>query len=436
VSSPSTRSTSRSSDKTEKRLGLLVRAGELFHQSLDLEQTLGNVARMAVESFAELCLFDLIDEASARLYVSVGAHRDPEIETTLKASVTPLLHSESRGIHPARRVAQSGRSFYVRVFDEPTILEHASSDEHERFMRRMGYHSKIVVPVAAQSEVFGALTFVRTTGAEPFEPEDVQAAEELGRRAGLAVANAKQYLREQHVADTLQRAFLNDDPPQRPFLRFHALYRGAQDGSALGGDWYDAFEAGDRIVMTVGDVTGKGLDAARLMVQIRQWVRLAAVVSADPGEMMRLLNRAMLLERKEALATAFIGVLERDAKTLAFCSAGHPPPLLKEASGKTTALEAPDVRSGRSSTPTTARPTSRSTTRSCCCCTRTASPKSTAIRSPANATCARCSTTRRSCTRRIPRATSSACSPGSTCATISRCSRCGSARRPANGGST
>ena len=67
------------------------------------------------------------------------------------------------------------------------------------------------------------------------------AAEELGRRAGLAVANAKQFSREQHVAETLQRAFLNDELPQTATMQFNAIYQGAQVDTALGGDWYDAF---------------------------------------------------------------------------------------------------------------------------------------------------------------------------------------------------
>ena len=179
-------------EATQRRLTLLVRAGELFHRSLDLDETLYNVARTAVESFSELCLFDLIDENTGRLYVSVGAHRDSEVESSLKALVTPLLQSETRGIHPARYVAQTGESFFVPVFDEATLLRHASSTEHEAFMRLMNYRSKIVVPVIAHGAIFGALTFVRTSGSEPFDRADMQAAEELGRRAGLAVANAKQ----------------------------------------------------------------------------------------------------------------------------------------------------------------------------------------------------------------------------------------------------
>lgn len=328
-------------DPTQRRLVLLVRAGELFHRSLDVDETLANVARTAVESFADLCLFDLIDEHTGKLYVSVGSHRNAEIESSLKAMVTPILQAESRGIHPARKVAQTGESFFVPVFDEATLLQHASSDEHESFMRLMNYRSKIVVPVVAQGAVFGALTFVRTEESVPFDRADMQAAEELGRRAGLAVANAKQYSREQHVAETLQRAFLNDELPQTETLQFNAMYQGAQVDSALGGDWYDAFAVNDRIIMTIGDVTGKGVDAARLMVQLRQWVRMTAVVSTDPAQMLTLLNRALIFEGRDELATAFIGVTDPEGRSLAYASAGHPPPVVKRRHGPPVTLPGP-----------------------------------------------------------------------------------------------
>ena len=158
-----------------------------------------------MESFADLCLVDLIDERTSRLYLCLGAHRDPEIESVLRDLVTPLLQAETRRAHPARQVSQTGKTFFVPVFDEEALLEHASSAEHEAFMRRMKYRSKIVVPVLTHERVFGALTFVRTADAEPFAAADAEAAEELGRRAGLAVANAEQYA---HEGATQQRLTL------------------------------------------------------------------------------------------------------------------------------------------------------------------------------------------------------------------------------------
>jgi anti-sigma regulatory factor (Ser/Thr protein kinase) len=326
-------------DRTQEGLELLVRAGEMFHRSLDLEATLYNVARVAVESFADLCLFDLVDERSERLFVTAGAHRDVSVEPMLKNIGSSILHLNELRVHPAVMVTQTGTPFFVPVFDEATIDAHAASADHARFMRRMGYRSKIIVPVSWKSTIFGALTFVRTVDLEPFDLRELSFAEELDRRAGLAVANAKQFYREQHAAATLQEAFLVQMFPDRPGLAFHALYRPSGDVAKLGGDWYDAFALpSGAIVVTIGDVSGKGIDAARLMVQVRQSIRVAATLSEDPSEIMRVINNAMFLDRSDELATTFIGVLSPDERELRYASAGHPPAFLRRKDGSIEAL--------------------------------------------------------------------------------------------------
>jgi anti-sigma regulatory factor (Ser/Thr protein kinase) len=326
-------------NRTQERLELLVRAGETFHRSLDLEATLYNVARVVVESFADLCLFDLVDERSDRLYVTAGAHRNQRLESILKNTGTSILYSDEFRVHPAVRVAQTGEPFFVPVVGEAEIAAHAASPAHAEFMRNMGYRSKIIVPVALQATIFGALTFVRTLDTEPFDLQDVQVAEELGRWAGLAVANAKRFHREQHAGATLQEAFLSQAFPNRPGLAFNALYRPSGDVAKLGGDWYDAFETRDgSIVVTIGDVSGKGIDAARNMVQLRQSIRVAAIVSREPDTMLRLLNETMFLDDSDALATAFIAVLSPDATELRYASAGHPPAFLRRRNGSITPL--------------------------------------------------------------------------------------------------
>lgn len=317
-------------DRTRERLELLVRAGEMFHQSLDLDDTLYNVARVAVESFADLCLFDLVDEKSDRLYVTAGAHRDTSVEATLKNSGSSILYDSDYRVHPAVRVTQTGVPFFVPVFDDEQIARHAASAAHAAFMRSMNYGSKIIVPVVLQSRIYGALSFIRTQGGEPFDRRDVQFAEELGRRAGLAVANAKQYHREQHTATMLQESFLTQEFPNRPGLAFNALYRPSGDVARLGGDWYDAFTTHDgSTVVTIGDISGKGIDAARLMVGVRQSIRVAATVTRDPAEILRIVNDVMFLDHSDSLATTFIGVLDRELDALSYASAGHPPVFLR-----------------------------------------------------------------------------------------------------------
>ncbi len=318
--------------RTDK-LALLVRAGEIFHQSLEIEETLYNVARLAVESFADLCLFDLLDERSERLYVTAGAHRDPSMERLIK-KVEGLLYNAEFRLHPVLRVTQTGEPFFIPVIDEKAIEAHAASRQHAEYMRELGYKSKIVVPVTAQGQIFGALTFVLTRENANFDSADVEFAIDLGRRAGLAIANAKQYHREQYVAATLQRAFLTRDFPNCENLRFSALYRPGLSDAELGGDWYDAFKLRNgKILMTIGDVTGKGLEAARLMVQIRQAIRIGSIRFDDPAEILKLVNEVLLLDPSAQLATAFVALLDPDTFELVYASAGHVPPFCRLADG-------------------------------------------------------------------------------------------------------
>ncbi len=330
-------------NRDQERLTLLVRAGDIFHQSLDVTETLNNVARLAVESFADLCIFDLLDERSDRLFVTAAACRDPRREATL-SGIGNALYIEERCVHPVVRVTQTGVPFFLPHIDEASMAEHAASREHELYMRRLGYRSKVVVPVVAQDRIFGALTFVRTKEGNEFDERDLAFAIELGRRAGLAIANAKQYRREAHVAETLQRSLLPQRLPSREGLELSAHYRPGSTESAVGGDWYDAFEnSNGEIVVSIGDVTGKGVDAARLMVLMRQAIRVAALDFGDPRRIADVCNRLLLSEEDERLCSAFIGVIDPDTHVLRYVSAGHAPPLLRLPNREILQLKAPSA---------------------------------------------------------------------------------------------
>ena len=330
-------------NRDQERLRLLVRAGEMFHQSLDVTATLNNVARLAVEAFADICLFDLIDERSDRLFVTASAHRDPSKEEAL-STVSTILYVEEFGVHPVVQVTRTGQPFFLPHIDDAVIARHAASRQHEQYMRRFGYRSKIVVPVTAQNHLFGALTFVRTSALQEFDESDLLFAVELGRRAGLAVANAKQFHREQYVAETLQRSFLPSRFPSRPGIEVSAYYRPGSTEADIGGDWYDAFENENAdIILTIGDVTGKGIEAAQLMVLLRQAIRVAALTSSEPKVIADTCNRLLLSEGAHRLASAFIGVLDPRTRELTYVSAGHAPPLLRLATQEVRTLECPSA---------------------------------------------------------------------------------------------
>lgn len=328
-------------NRDQERLALLVRAGEIFHQSLDVTATLNNVARLAVEAFSDICLFDLIDERSDRLFVTASAHRDPMKEQAL-STVASILYVEEFGVHPVVQVTRTGQPFFLPHIDDDVIARHAASRQHEQYMRRFAYRSKIVVPVTAQNKLFGALTFVRTGDSAEFDESDLLFAVELGRRAGQAVANAKQYHREQYVAETLQRSFLPSVFPSRAGLELSAHYRPGSTEADVGGDWYDAFEnERGEVILTIGDVTGKGVEAARLMVLMRQAIRVAALSTSEPKAIADTCNRLLLAEGAERLASAFIGVLEPGTRRLKYVSAGHAPPLLRRCNREVLRLAQP-----------------------------------------------------------------------------------------------
>jgi PAS domain S-box-containing protein len=138
------------------------------------------------------------------------------------------------------------------------------------------------------------------------------------------------YEREHRIAATLQRAFLAHDMPDIDGLTFDAIYRPAEREAEVGGDWYDAIALDDgRVVISIGDVAGHGLDAAVVMGNVRQAIRVVAqVVESDPVAILDAVDRTVRRESPETMVTAFVGIIDPGLATLAFASAGHPPPLL------------------------------------------------------------------------------------------------------------
>ena len=145
-----------------------------------------------------------------------------------------------------------------------------------------GVATALAVPLTANGEVIGVMTFIDGPGRN-FEADDVSLATEVASRAGVALSNATRFQREHVVAEVLQRAVLPDSLPSVDGLSLDAEYRAGVAGTYAGGDWYDVFELGDDCVFfSVGDVMGKGASAAALMGQVRSAIRAYAVSGLSP----------------------------------------------------------------------------------------------------------------------------------------------------------
>jgi sigma-B regulation protein RsbU (phosphoserine phosphatase) len=147
--------------------------------------------------------------------------------------------------------------------------------------------------------------------------------------------------RSRTLVETLQQTLVPASPPQIPGLDVGAAYRPAGDGHEIGGDFYDVFQvAVDDWVVTIGDVQGKGVQAAVVTALARFTIRSTAVEHASPAEVLRALNTALRLDPTDRLCTALVLRLRRvaDGWRLRLACGGHPPPLLRRQDGSITEL--------------------------------------------------------------------------------------------------
>jgi len=174
------------------------------------------------------------------------------------------------------------------------------------------------------------------------ERDDVARNEALVElaRTNMAQEFLKREIEREHRASAaFQEAALPSRTPVVPGMQFKAIYRAAKAEALVGGDWYDAFRLDDgRIVLSIGDVMGSGLLAAVTMGAVRQALRGAAQILAEPIEILDAVDRTLRSEQPDRIVTAFVGILDPITLTLTYASAGHPPPLLRSATGEITAL--------------------------------------------------------------------------------------------------
>jgi PAS domain S-box-containing protein len=317
--------------RVEDGLRLLSRTGAAVVDSLDYQRTLENIALAFVDGFAAYCLIDVMPPNGS--WQRTAQHREP--------SFIPLLTGLSRpvGNHPVARAIEYRESRYSAI-NEPWArsLDDRMDGDRVEVIRRLGVRSIITVPIVTPSgDVVGAITCALddVNIREDYGPDDLGFVEEVGRRAGAAIANVQLYERERRIALELQSASLPSRVPKVEGVALDVVYRPGSNEAKIGGDWYDAFLLADkRLVLTVGDVLGHGLHAAVSMTKLRLAMQSAALVDPDPYVMLRVADATLRLSDPDAYATAIAAVYDPVARAVTFASAGHPGPVLRTPDGR------------------------------------------------------------------------------------------------------
>lgn len=329
--------------RAELAEAFLADVGRVLASSMDFAETLRRVAQLAVSQLGDLCAVHMIDDAGQLSCVAVH-HSDPDkaaIAERLASSYTPQL-PERRGV---AEVIRSGRASISTEISAETLAAHARDEEQLELLRAIGAHAAIIVPMLTTSKAIGALTFISSNPSRRLTKADLPVAEELGRRAGTAVENARLYTERTRIAHTLQQALLPDSLPQLPDVEIEARYSPAGELNEVGGDFYDVFECEqDRWMLVIGDVCGKGPEAASVTALARHTLRAAAMSGQEPLAMLRLLHRE--LRKRPAGAdlctVCLVSVTPlREGVQVGVALAGHPQPLRVTCNGEVMRLGDP-----------------------------------------------------------------------------------------------
>ncbi len=303
--------------RLEEREAFLARAGERLGASLDVTATVAAMKSLLIPRLADRTWVALLDDTGRYVLTGLGSTDlgdELDARRWLGLPIQAVLHD------PVARIVAGGEPV---VLDQPEVFP-------DPWARDVAANAAMVVPLVSGDLAIGVLVMARTRG-RAYDVDDAGLVREFARRAALSLEHARLYERERTTADALQRAMLPSQLPLLDAFKFSASYSAASESQRVGGDFYDAFELPDgRVALTIGDVTGHGLEAAVIMGEIRQALRAASFESADPSAILDRASRLLVASGRTVFVTAIFGVLDPVTGRFAYATAGHPPPLLDD----------------------------------------------------------------------------------------------------------
>ena len=336
--------------QARQHLSVIADAGMKIGTTLDLQQTARELAEVVVPHLADLAAVDVLESVVARgtiTPVSGGAPAEFRALAVAAGYPTDAIHAadpvgELATYGSSRVITQcvrNARPVLVERVDGTMLRRLARDSRAALALHEAGAHSYLALPLVARGKVLGTLSLYRTVNERPFDDRDQVLASELAARAAICIDNARLYGRERGTALTLQRSLLPSTPAEREGLDIAARYRPAL--SEVGGDWYDVLPLGPgRTGLVVGDVMGKGVQAAAIMGQLSTATRALARLDLPPAELLRHLDD-IAGSLGDAIATCVYAVCDLRRGTCELSSAGHLPPVLATAHGSAELVEVP-----------------------------------------------------------------------------------------------
>lgn len=325
-------------DVTERRheelaQAFLADASKRLSESLDYESALDSIARSAVPLMADWCTVEMLD-ADGSIVTAAVAHEDRESEAAVRLFREQFpFTNETFG---APNVIATGNPELYESLDKSRFDEIYAAAPQTAARRdaalALAPRSAIVAPISIHGEAIGAISMAITRPGVRYSRLDLETAVELGRRAGVTLDNARLHTERMRMLSSLQKSLIPATLPNLPGLTLSSRFRPAQVDAEVGGDFYDAFRLSDNShALLIGDVCGKGPEAAAITALARYTVRASAIEEVDPQAIVARLNAALLDQVQDGrfctLALARISGTSGPRK-VQLVVAGHPLPLV------------------------------------------------------------------------------------------------------------
>jgi len=313
----------------------------------DLIGTLDAICDVLVPAVADFCTIDVISDGKVeRAAARVARKGGEEAQQALgdrEPSLPPQMLSKGDDASLEPR--------FIERMDDAQMRSLAHDPDDLAWLRDLGIRSSITAALRARGRMIGTITLGTAWSRRRYRRHDARFARVLSGRVALALDNAGLFSdlesaqRERaEIAATLQRGLLPPPLPEIPGWATAAMYRPAGAENEVGGDFYDAFPIAGGWMLVIGDVTGRGAQAASVTAQARYTLRTAAWLSGDPLVALATLNSALLARADSALCTVVAFALSSDAtQPVRLAVAGHLPPLLIDGDAVTEIAEAGPV---------------------------------------------------------------------------------------------
>jgi serine phosphatase RsbU (regulator of sigma subunit) len=228
-------------------------------------------------------------------------------------------------------VIRTGRSELIQEITDGMLVAAARDPEHLRIARELALYSAVTVPLIARGRTLGVITWVNAESQRRYTQDDLEFAEDLARRAAVSIDNSELHSETSAVAVRLQHAVLPSALPSVACCDVAVCY--APSGrTEVGGDFYDVIALTDgRVALFVGDVMGRGVEAAASMAQMRASVRAYIATDPLPDVVLTKLDRMLAEFGDDQFVTLAYLLVDPVRNELLVANAGHPAPILLRA---------------------------------------------------------------------------------------------------------